>query len=54
MTGMKRHSITCTMLAATLLLAGCGWFSGDNIDERAVRLLKKAKSRPPMGTWSHR
>jgi len=33
---MKRHSIPCTMLAATLLLAGCGWFSGDNIDERAT------------------
>jgi hypothetical protein len=36
MTGMARHSIPFSMLAATLLLTGCGWFSGDNIDEHAT------------------
>jgi hypothetical protein len=36
MTGMTRHSILFPMLAASLLLSGCGWFSGDNIDENAT------------------
>ncbi len=33
---MARHSITFSMLAATFLLTGCGWFSGDNVDENAT------------------
>lgn len=33
---MTRHSILFPVLAATLLLTGCGWFSGDNIDEHAT------------------
>lgn len=33
---MTRHSLAIPVLAATLLLSGCGWFSGDKIDEHAT------------------
>jgi len=33
---MKRPAILCSMLAATLMLTGCGWLSGDNVDEHAT------------------
>lgn len=36
MTGMARHSISFSMLAAMFLLTGCGWFSSDNVDEHAT------------------
>lgn len=35
MTGMARHSIIFPILA-TVLLTGCGWFSGDNVEENAT------------------
>ena len=33
---MVRHSLSLSVLAATLLLAGCGWFDSDQIDEHAT------------------
>jgi len=36
MTGMVRHPLSLSVLAATLLLAGCGWFDSDQIDEHAT------------------
>ena len=33
---MARHSSLFSMLAATLLLSGCGWLSGDSVDEKAT------------------
>ena len=36
MTGMTRHSLSLSILAATLLLGGCGWFSGDTVEEHAT------------------
>tara|TARA_R110000824_G_scaffold209_24_gene1159 strand:+ start:9453 stop:10199 length:747 start_codon:yes stop_codon:yes gene_type:complete len=36
MTGKMRHSIPFSMLAATILLSGCSWFSSDNVDEHAT------------------
>jgi hypothetical protein len=35
MTGMTRHSIAFPILA-TILLSGCGWLGGDNVDENAT------------------
>ena len=33
---MTRHSLSLSVLAAALLLGGCGWFSGDQVDEHAT------------------
>ena len=33
---MTSHNNPFALLAATLLLTGCGWFSGDNVDEHAT------------------
>ncbi len=33
---MVRHSLSLSVLAATFLLAGCGWFDSDQIDEHAT------------------
>ena len=33
---MTRHSLSLSVLAATLLLAGCGWLGGDKVDEKAT------------------
>jgi len=33
---MTRHSLSISVLAATLLLGGCGWFGGDQVDENAM------------------
>ena len=35
MTGMSRHSILFPILA-TILLTGCGWFTGDHVEENAT------------------
>ncbi len=36
MTAVIRHSNLFTMLAATILLTGCSWFSSDDVDEKAI------------------
>jgi len=33
---MTRHSLSFSVLAATLLLGGCGWLGGDKVDENAT------------------
>lgn len=33
---MTRHSLTSSVLVATLLLGGCGWFGGDTVEENAT------------------
>ncbi len=36
MMGILRQSNMLTMLAATILLAGCSWFASDDVDEKAI------------------